>query len=115
MDGFVYVGAESGTVFKGRNHEWQLIERGYLTLPFEDMVWFQDRVWCTSDYGLWVIEDDTVEYADVPPEVKVCSRSLSVSDNIMLLAGFGGAAFHDGKAWQVIFNTIEMEAKLRKS
>lgn len=103
-DGSVYIGAQSGSVWKGRGDEWRLIHRGELSLPFKDMVWFQDRVYCTSDYGLWEIVGDEVREAGVPPEIKICSGNLSVADGVMLLAGAFGAAWHDGSRWEQMFS-----------
>lgn len=103
-DGFVYIGAESGSVFKGRGNEWKLISRGKMSLPFRDMVWHQGKVWGTSDYGLWVVEKDKVKEADVPDKVRACSGHLSVGDGVMLLAGIYGAALHDGESWQMIID-----------
>ncbi|WP_426338226.1 hypothetical protein ACN9MZ_17395 [Pseudoduganella sp. S-14] len=103
-DGEVYIGAESGTVFKGRNNKWKMISRGDMSLPFKDMVWYQGKVWCTSDYGLWVIDKDKVHQADVPASVSSCSGHLSVGDGVMLLAGMYGAALHNGEEWKRIIN-----------
>ncbi|WP_426338228.1 WD40/YVTN/BNR-like repeat-containing protein [Pseudoduganella sp. S-14] len=103
-DGEVYIGAESGTVFKGRNNKWKMISRGDMSLPFKDMVWYQGKVWCTSDYGLWVIEKDKVHQADVPASVSSCSGHLSVGDGVMLLAGMYGAALHNGEEWKRIID-----------
>ena len=107
-DGQVYIGAESGTVFKGRDNEWKLISRGRMTLPFKDMVWHQDQLWCTSDYGLWVLKNDKVREADVPYGVSVCAGHLSVGDGVMLLAGMYGAAMHDGKEWHRIIDFSDL-------
>ncbi len=104
-DGSVYVGAARGSVWKGRGDTWRLLHQGDLTLPFKDMVWFHDRVYCTSDYGLWEIQGDAVRASAVPPEVKVCSGNLSVADGVMLLAGVFGAAYHDGSGWTPMFDT----------
>lgn len=98
-DGYVYIGMQSGSVLRGREDSWEIIHRDEMTLPFKDMVWFDGKVWCTSDYGLWIIEDGKLKEADVPPEVKSCSGNLSVGDGIMLLAGMYGASIHDGKKW----------------
>jgi hypothetical protein len=98
-DGHVYIGMQSGSVMRGREDRWEIIHRDEMTLPFKDMVWFDGRVWCTSHYGLWVIEDGKLKEADVPPEVKACSGNLSVGDGVMLLAGMYGASVHDGKRW----------------
>lgn len=108
-DGFVYIGAQSGTVFKGRGDQWTMLERGHMALPFNDMVWHAGKVWCTSDYGLWCIEGGKIVKPDLPAEITVCAGHLSVADGVMLMAGVNGAAYHDGQNWTLIFNTYEMD------
>ena len=100
-DGYVYIGAQEGNVFKGKGDSWKRIYKGDLTLPFKDMVWHQGKVWCTSDYGLWEIESDKLKKSKAPNEVRACAGNLSVGDGVMLLAGIFGAALHDGKDWQI--------------
>jgi hypothetical protein len=102
-DGHVYIGAQSGTLFRGRGNKWEMVERGNMTLPFKDIVWHAGRLWCTSDYGLWTLEDNHIVRADVPSEISVCAGNLSVADGVMLMAGANGAAFHDGESWQSIY------------
>jgi hypothetical protein len=110
-DGWVYIGGVGGSVWKGRRDEWKLIHRDRMTLPFKDMVWFQDRVYCTSDYGLWEIVDDQLHESKVPDEVKICSGNLAVADGVMLLAGAYGASYHDGRTWNHLFNTTAFPPK----
>lgn len=107
-DGYVYIGGQSGYVFKGRGEQWKKIHQDNMTLGFNDMVWHQGKVWCTSDYGLWVIENDKLVAADVPPEIRACSGNLSVGDGVMLLAGMFGAAYHDGQQWHMLVDTQKM-------
>lgn len=101
-DGFVYIGAESGSLFKGRHDQWVLIERGATSLPFKDIVWYDSMLWCTSDDGLWTVENDKLRPANVEPGMTVCSGNLSVQDGVMLLAGAHGAALYDGEKWRRI-------------
>lgn len=101
-DGYVYIGMQSGSVMRGREDSWEIIHRDEMTLAFKDMVWFDGKVWCTSDYGLWVIENGRLKEADVPLEVTSCSGNLSVGDGVMLLAGMYGATVYDGSTWQRI-------------
>lgn len=101
-DGYVYIGMQSGSVMRGREDSWEIIHRDEMTLAFKDMVWYDGKVWCTSDYGLWVIENGKLKEADVPPEVTSCSGNLSVGDGVMLLAGMYGATVYDGREWQRI-------------
>jgi hypothetical protein len=102
-DGYVYISGYGGTTFKGRGDQWKQIYKGQMTIPFKDMVWYENKVWCTSDYGLWVIENDTVIEADVDPEVKVCSGYLSAEAGVLLLGGYNGAAYKENGAWHVLF------------
>ena len=101
-DGLVYIGMQSGSVLRGRENDWEVIHQDEMTLPFKDMVWFDGKVWCTSDYGLWVIDNGQLSEADVPPGVKASSGNLSVGDGVLLLAGMYGACVYDGATWQRI-------------
>jgi hypothetical protein len=114
-DGHVYIGAQSGTLFRGRGDKWEMIHRGDMSLPFKDIVWHADRLWCTSDYGLWTVNGNKVERVeDLPSEVSVCTGNLSVADGVMLMGGVHGAALHDGQKWQLIFNQYHMEQSLEQ-
>ncbi len=103
-DGQVYIGAEQGNIFKGVLDNWKRVHKDEMALPFRDMVWYQDKLWCTSDYGLWVMENDKLQEADVPSWVQACSGNLSVGDGVLLLAGLHGAALYDGTSWQKIID-----------
>ncbi|MFC4161900.1 WD40/YVTN/BNR-like repeat-containing protein [Chitinimonas lacunae] len=103
-DGQVYIGAQSGSILRGREDHWEVIHQGSMTLPFKDMVWYQDRVWCTSDYGLWQIVDGQLIEADVPLAVRACAGNLAVGDGVMLLAGIYGATVYDGQQWQALID-----------
>lgn len=109
QDGHVYIGAQSGTVFKGRKDQWKMIHRGALTLPFRQMVWFQDRVWATSDYGVWqIIVDDVIE-ADLPAEVRMCSGYISCTETTLVLAGAFGVARLENGHWDILVNCVRAE------
>lgn len=99
-DGFVYIGMQSGSVMRGREDKWEMLHKGTMTLPFKDMVWYGDRVWCTSDYGIWHIVNGKLVEADLPVDIRACSGNLAVGDGVLLLAGMYGAAVFDGKKWE---------------
>lgn len=113
QDGFVYIGAQAGTVYRGRGNEWKRIHKGDLSLPFKDMVWFGDRVYATNDYGLWEIQGEQVERSSQPIEITNCAGNLSVADGQMLMAGAYGAALHDGTSWTRLFSLIELAKQAR--
>ncbi|MEC9745026.1 hypothetical protein RCT75_06105, partial [Escherichia marmotae] len=109
-DGYVYIGGPSGTLFKGRGNQWEKISAGGYSLPFEDIVWHAGKVWCTSDYGLWCLDDEYLIPAVLPSEISVAVGHLSVGDGVMLMAGMYGAAWHDGQEWHLLFNSIELQS-----
>lgn len=111
-DGQVYISGYEGVTFVGRGDRWKKIFDGGISLGFRDMVWYEDRVWCTSDYGLWTIHEERVCVADVPPTVAACAGHLSVGDGVLLLAGYSGAAFREHGAWQQIVSFHTMETLL---
>ena len=102
-DGQVYISAYGGTTFKGRGDQWKKIYKGEMTIPFKDMVWYEDKVWCTSDYGLWTIENDKLKEADLDDEIRVASGYISTEDGVLLLGGYNGAAYKKDGAWHKIF------------
>ena len=113
-DGFVYIGAQSGTVFKGRGDKWKMIYRGNLALPFKDIVWHAGRLWCTNDYGLWVMDgENIVRVEDINSDIAICAGNLSVADGMLLMAGRNGAAYHDGDVWRLIFNDQKMKENIK--
>ncbi|HEY9101210.1 hypothetical protein [Chitinimonas sp.] len=111
QDGYVYIGAQSGHVFRGRDGKWEHIHKDELSLPFKDMVWFGDRVYATSDYGLWEIKDGKVAGSDAPIEITNCAGNLAIADGVMLLAGHYGAALHDGKQWTRLFSLADLSVQ----
>ena len=107
--GKVYVSGTMGSTFVGLRDSWRLLAEPGLSIPFKDMVWHEDRVWCTNDYGVWWIKDDELMLADLPGSVRLCAGYLSARDGVLLLAGHGGAAFLENGQWTVIYHSGEME------
>ncbi len=108
-DGSVYIAAHDGIILKGRGNRWEVIHRGGSSLGIRDLVWYEDRVWCSSDYGLWTIQDDRLERAKLPPEISACDGHLYEGDGVLLTAGLGGAAFREDGQWYSILVRAEME------
>ena len=114
-DGQVYISGEQGLTFVGRGDKWQAIPNTVNSmLPFKDMVWYEDRVWCTNSHGTWTIYKDRfnryqMEKQSLPGKMHVYSGSLSARDGVLLLAGPNGAAFLENGQWTEIYNRIKMD------
>lgn len=114
-DGNVYISCYEGLTFMGRENRWKKIHDGGISLGFKDMVWHEDRVWCTNDNGLWTIHQGKLErVSGLPPEIYVCSGRLSAHDGVLLMAGLGGAAFRENGQWHSLYLRTEMERAVRE-
>lgn len=102
-DGMVYIAAEAGLLLKGRGEHWQVLHPRATSRGFRDLVWYEDRLWCSNDYGLWTVHRDRVQRVGLPEGVSDCTGHLDVRDGVMLSAGSGGAAFREDGAWHSIF------------
>ena len=92
----------------GRGDEWQVIHEDRMSVPFKDIVWYQDRLWCTSEYGLWTLgKDGTLGNADIPALATACGGNLSTADGILMVGGLHGAAIHDGSQWHGRFDAAD--------
>jgi len=48
-DGHVYVSGEDGTLWSGRLSTWRCIYEGGATIPWNDALWFEGKLWLSSD------------------------------------------------------------------
>lgn len=107
-DGHVYVAA-STVIYRGSGDKWERLKtKDQISLPIKDLVWYMDELWATNDYGLWTLKGDELLPADVPAGVKVCSGNLATRDGVLLLAGYGGAAFKRDGEWTELFHDHEV-------
>lgn len=111
-DDQVYITDNNCSVWVGRNSTWKKLVEEDMSLSFFDSAWFDDRMWFTNDYGLWVLESEKLvlakdaQHKPVPEEAAIlCGRLDVAHDNSrMLLCGQHGAAVYDGQNWEVLFN-----------
>ncbi len=101
-DGFVYISGYGGTTYRGRGDHWTQIYEGTLA-PFNDMGWYEGKVWCTNREGVWTIEGNEIEPADGLDWFLGAHDHLDIADGILLVAGRYGAAYKEKGAWHVIF------------
>ena len=109
-DGYVYLGGRRGRLWRGKDDTWELISEEEFSVNWKDIVWFNDRLFLGSDYGLWEFKDGEVIRAEVPDQVLTCSGALSIcpEKKYLLTAGNNGASMYDGKEWTVLFDRFDL-------
>ena len=109
-DSQVYVGAGGGKIYRGKDHQWELIHDDNLALPYRDMVWHNGELWCCNDSGIWRFKNGNPVLETFPPGVRACCGHLSSRDGVLLTTGHGGAAFLDKDGeWNVLFLSTELQ------
>lgn len=110
-NGMVYIGGNMGSLFVGKSNTWKKVHDGGMVMPWKDVAWFADKLWCGSDYGLWTLDGEKFSVADVPADVKLASGSIDISPDghHMLTAGPNGASLFDGTTWKVLFSRHDLE------
>ena len=49
-DGHVYISGEGGSLWRGRESTWKKIYTGGSSILWNDVLWFEDKLWLASDY-----------------------------------------------------------------
>ena len=111
-DGYAYIAGLNGDIFKGKGNSWKKITTANLSLPIKDMVWHEDRVWCTNDYGIFSIKNDKFQKEILPNDIAVSAGNMTSSHGTLLVAGLGGAAFHRNGKWESIIDFSKMNILL---
>lgn len=101
-DGNVYISGEGGSLWVGRKSTWKRIHQGASSVLWNDVLWFDGKLWLASDYQLRVwngkeLETVTHEGEDVP-----IYGHMDARDGLLAVASPWSVMTFDGKAWRTI-------------
>ena len=117
-DGYVYVAARDGIVFRGRQADekksshWEMIEakvRGLNGHPFEGAAWYKGKLYLSTSYGLYELNDDKIQKVNFGKEVQHSFQHVTVSEDILISYGPYNALVFDGKEWKTIVSSLVKE------
>lgn len=102
-DGYVYIAGRFGTILKGREDSWQIIQHTAKT-EFSDVACYKGRVYLASAARLYYIDGAQTEIVkynarDIPAN----HGHLYVNHGLMMTAGRSSAAIFDGENWKVLY------------
>ena len=110
-DGAVYIAGHGGTVFRGRGDQWSKICEGIASYWFNDMVWYQDKVWGTNDYGICAFNENGEQKLDLPDFVRSSTGYMAQGDGVLVIAGMYGASMYDGTKWSSLVDLVDLYKK----
>jgi len=107
-DGYVYVSGQGGTLWRGRNSTWEKLYSGRYTIPWNDVLWFEDKLWLASDYMLRIwdgkklvpVTDDEGDELPFSGHMDACDGLLVIADTESVMA------YQNGK-WRTLVAPYE--------
>ena len=101
-DGNVYISGEGGSLWMGRRSTWKPIYQGASSILWNDVLWFDDRLWLASDYQLRVWNGSALEPVLEAGEAVPISGHMDARDGLLVVAGPWSVMSYDGKQWRFI-------------
>jgi hypothetical protein len=101
-DGQVYISGEGGRLYRGRGDDWKRVWDSELSVPYNDAVWFQDKLWLAGDYAFdqWTGREMVPVHHDGK---RVNARGhMDVGDGVLMIAEHDTVRLFDGERWRDI-------------
>ena len=101
-DGNVYISGQGGTLWVGQQSTWKRIHKGTSTVNWNDVLWFEDRLWLASDYQFRVWNGKELEKVTHNGKTVPISGNMDAYDGVLAIASLDAVMTFDGDEWRII-------------
>ena len=101
-DGFAYACGQLGTLLRGRDDQWEVIEHESTTEDLWGMEVFDGQLYVSSTHFVYRLEDGKLKPVDFGDDVPQTCYHLSAADGIMWSIGPKDVMEFDGSNWKRI-------------
>lgn len=101
-DGFVYICGQNGTIVKGRNDSWSVIDHELPRSDLWDIHAFGDRIFSSSFTDLIEIRDNSVEPVDFGDDEPGTCHRLTSAEGVLWSVGSDDVFAFNGEYWRRI-------------
>ena len=117
-DGLVYISEINGTVWTGREDNWEKIAEANITAGFGpvDAFWFNGKLYLGAQQGIFTLDASRKRVvplkdveSDAPNPTNSGRLDLSEDGRFLLTAGPYGACLNDGNGWRRLFSSFDFE------
>jgi hypothetical protein len=98
-DGVVYVSGQLGSLIRGRQYSWEVVEHDITEDNFWDMVWFNGCLWLSTIYSIFTFKDNIIKEEDMGFGHKVSCRYLNADNEVLWSFGSQDLGMYDGNSW----------------
>ena len=98
-DGYVYIVGRNGPLLRGRGDDWEVID--IPALDYNEMTWFDDKLWLASDYELGVYENGKYYRYEFPTggPAQYSFNGVHSCEEMLLSYGLEQVMLFDGTHW----------------
>lgn len=101
-DGHVYISGEGGSLWRGRGSTWEPIYRGGSSILWNDVLWFENKLWLASDYQARIWNGKTLEPITHKGQEVPIRGHMDAYDGLLVIAGPEVVKAYDGKTWRTL-------------
>ncbi|MCU7850389.1 MAG: hypothetical protein KZQ89_20895 [Candidatus Thiodiazotropha sp. (ex Lucinoma kastoroae)] len=101
-DGKVYISGEGGSLWVGGQSTWKNIYKGTSTVLWNDVLWFEDKLWLASDYQFRIWNGKALETVTHNGAQVSISGNMDVFDGVLAIASLNTVMTFDGQEWRTI-------------
>jgi hypothetical protein len=98
-DGNVYACGQAGTLLRGRNDTWDVIDHGATTEDFWSVVWIHGALYLSTMLGIFVLRDDALQMINMGDDHASTYYHLSAADDVLWSIGAKDLMAFDGTTW----------------
>jgi len=107
-DGYVYVSGMGGTLWRGRNSTWEHLYDGSYTVPWNDVLWFEDKLWLASDYMLRIWNGkELMPVTDEKGKDLPFSGHMDAYDGLLVIADTDTVMAYQNGRWRTLVAPYE--------
>lgn len=99
-DGHAYACGQLGTLLRGRNDRWEIIEHDSTREDLWGMEFFNDHLYVSSTRFVYRLENGRLQSVDFGDDIPGTCYHLSAADGIMWSIGAKDLMEFDGNAWR---------------
>ena len=107
-DGWIYITGEGGRIWRGRESTWELIHTGHSSVLWNDVCWFNNQLWLSSDYQFKILDGNELinpSYDGTPSGEKVSMWGhMDARDGLLVIASTDVAMSFDGSQWRTLIS-----------
>ena len=107
-DGYVYVTGRNGPLVRGRGDEWEILD--IPALDYNEMAWFDGKLWLASDYELGVYENGEYHRYEFPDDgaVQFSFKGVHACDEMLISYGLEQLLTFDGEEWVELIGSLSI-------